>query len=150
MAIVTRPEPEPGRVVSPLRHVNYWALWFGFLGSAAAWSLHEVSAYAVVAHSCYPDLTPFSNPQTPGTRGIAAAISAVLLVVALLSLFVSAGQWRHWRSDRAAGWREEVMEASTLRSYRYLSFSGILLGVIFSAIIAYSLVATLVLQTCSY
>lgn len=130
--------------------VNYWALWFGLLGAPVAWSLSELIGYAVVAHSCFPRGEPLTTPSVGATWVTALIAEIILLLIALSALWVAWRQWRLYEPGKRVGWRVEIVKSHDARAYRYLAFSGILLGTIFSALVLFSVIALFVVPTCSY
>ncbi|MBX6363276.1 MAG: hypothetical protein IRZ00_05350 [Gemmatimonadetes bacterium] len=129
------------------------ALWFGLLGAAAAWSVQEIVAYAIVAHSCYPRMQPLAVPSLVGTWGLALAVTLAALLVALASLGTALRLWRAARPlPHAAGndWSAETEEPDEGGAGRYLAFSGVLLGAIFTALIAYNAIAIVLVPVCGW
>ena len=131
-------------------HVNYWALWFGFLGAAAAWSVHELAALAITTHYCYPAGEPLPSPSLQGIWVTDLIVIAAAALVALGSLFTAVAQWRAYRPVSDVDWRAEMMESSGGRAARFLSFSGVLFGVVFLSMIVYSGIALFVVPLCGY
>ncbi len=128
---------------------NYGALWFGFLGAPAAWTLEELGTAAITSHYCYPLGEPLSRPQF---TGVWWADMIVLICAALMALAALATATRQWRVYRpvATDWRGEITESHSGLAARYLSFSGILFGIVFSVLIAYSIIALLIVPLCGY
>jgi hypothetical protein len=137
----------------PADTVSAGAIWFGLLGAPAAWSLHELTAFAVVAHSCFPRETPLAAPGVGAPWATALAVIVVTLIIALLSLLTALRSWRATAPDETQGgddWSAALVQSSKAHAARYLAFSGILLASIFTAMIVYSGIAMLMLPICSY
>ncbi|HET9984623.1 MAG TPA: hypothetical protein VFQ38_13595 [Longimicrobiales bacterium] len=126
------------------------ALWFGLLGAAAAWSVQEIVAYALVAHSCYPRTEPLAEPSLGGTWILAVGVTSLALLTALAGLWISFRLWRGYQPDPRAVWRAEVVESTQARANPFLAFSGVLLSAIFTALIVYNAVAILLVPVCGW
>jgi hypothetical protein len=129
------------------------ALWFGLLGAAAAWSVQSIVAYALIAHSCYPRTEPLVEPSLRGTWILSLGATSLALLTALGSLGVSLRLWRERVPATSAvegDWTEEADEPVEGGAGRYLAFSGLLLGAIFTALIAYNAIAILLVPVCGW
>lgn len=126
------------------------ALWFGLLGAAAAWSVQEIVAYALVTHSCYPRTQPLAEPSLGGTWTLALGVTSLALVIALAALWVSYRLWRGYQPDPRTSWRTEVLESAQARANPFLAYSGVLLSAIFTALIVYNAIAILLVPVCGW
>ena len=129
---------------------NYFALWFGFLGAPAAWSIQELATLAITSHVCYPMNEPLHAPVVSGMWWTDLAIVIGSLLVGLAALAVAIAEWRKHRPAGDVDWRGEFAEASGGRAARYLAFSGILFGIMFNAINFYSGVAIFLVPLCGF
>jgi hypothetical protein len=119
---------------------GYAAVWFGFLGSAAAWAISELVSYMLVAHACYPNADALATPSSDAAWPAAVIVTAVMLATSVATFIVS---WRATaRLMRGAGgydgWAAQT-GGSTARGY--LAFGGVLFSAIFGAFIIYNLIA---------
>jgi hypothetical protein len=145
MTSTVSPRPFPTRAENP----GYAVLWFGFLGAAAAWSIQELVAYTIVAHTCYPNTDPLTAPHSGIAWPFALGISVAALLVSLLSLGAA---WRQTartiRDTGDYGLASADSHRTTARAY--LSFGGVLFGAIFTALIVYNIAALIFQPACTY
>jgi len=100
---------------------NYFALWFGFLGAPAAWSIQELATLAITSHVCYPMNEPLHAPVVSGMWWTDLAIVIGSLLVGLAALAVAIAEWRKHRPAGDVDWRGEFAEASGGRAARCVS-----------------------------
>ena len=72
-------QPADGHPAPARRQVPLSALWFGFVGAPAAWSVQTLVNLSLTSHTCYPRLTPLLTPTTGGHRGIAFVVRSTLI-----------------------------------------------------------------------
>lgn len=123
----------PGHAAPHRDRVSLALLAFGLFGAAAAWAVQLISNYSLMAHFCYPLQTPEASPTFGGVRVLAIAISAVLLVVAVLALFTAIRSFnitRHEMAKAEDDAHSETAEVGEGRT-RFLSLAGILVSGIF-------------------
>jgi hypothetical protein len=138
-------EESSARTVAPRR------LWFGLFGAPAAWSIHAVAATAINGYGCitWPGEQPPSGRQLGSVVGVALIlVSLVLLLTALAALLTSFLNWSEAHSH-AAGEEAELLEGGEGR-IRFMAMAGILLGMIFSLLIAFNTVAVFAAPQCTF
>ena len=123
----------PGHAAPHRDRVSLTVLAFGLFGSAAAWAIQLISNYSLMAHFCYPLQTPEASPTFAGVRVVAIAISAVLLVVAVLALLTAIRSFNITRHEIARAEDEAHSETAEIGEgrTRFLSLAGILVSGIF-------------------
>jgi hypothetical protein len=123
---------DTGAHPAPLRHlVSKSAMWFGVLGAPAAWSAQLLISYAVAAHSCFPRLAPFTQPEF-GPQKLTTTLvtlSAAGLVVALFSLMLSVRNWKATVKE-GGGSTHNALDIGEGRT-RFMSMGGILISSVF-------------------
>lgn len=104
-------------------------LWLGIFGGPAAWAAQTIIDYALVSHFCYPDDAPLAAPSFHAVRGMSVLVSAVMLLVVLLSLVTA---YRSWSATRHGHENEhhELLEVGEGRA-RFMAFAGLLLSLVF-------------------
>jgi len=114
------------------------ALWFGFFGAPAAWTVQVLVNLALASHACFPALFPLAAPVTGGLRVITFAVSLVAVAVGTAATVVA---WRTWRRTRgehqhASGRGREHAPGSALLETgegrtRFMALAGVLTSVTF-------------------
>jgi len=144
------PAPERGKV--PLS-----ALWFGFIGGPAAWSVQALVNTSLTAHSCYPRLTPLSSPTTGGLRGIAFAVSLLALAVCVAAAAVSWRTWWRTREEHQQGTgrgRQHEPSAALLETgegrTRFMALAGVLTSVLFLVVSAINTASLFLVSPCGW
>lgn len=139
----------PGHPSPHAHRLGYADIIFALFGGVAAWVLQLMVNYGVASHACFP--------RAGGTRlaGInwAALVSPLVLVnlAALLlggaAVFVA---WRNWRATRNEhhGGRHHLLETGEGRS-RFLSASGIMMGLFFLLVILANALSLLTVPPCA-
>ena len=122
MSAVTHPAPR--RDIVPTR-----MLWFGIFGAPAAWALQTIADDGLVSHFCFPGDRPRLAPTFDALRGTGIAVSAVVLVVALLAMMAAVRSWRATRHGHDAE-HHELLEVGEGRA-RFMAFAGVLLSGVF-------------------
>jgi hypothetical protein len=123
-------------------------VWFAFLGAAAAWSVQLIVGYALVSHGCYPSSDPLMLGAY-GWRYGAGIVTLVTLFIAILSLSLA---WRLVTStpDRPVGFETGLALADAGGVVRYLSFAGVIIGIVFTAMIVFNGLAIILEPTCRF
>ena len=111
-------------------------IWYAFLGAPVAWSLQLIIGYAMVAHACYPSMDPLNFDAAQGTRITAGIVTIVTLIMAIAALVIA-------RQLVAAQVASEGVA-------RYLSKGGVLIGIVFSLLIVFNLLALIIEPTCRF
>ena len=126
---------------------GYAALWFGFLGAPAAWSISELVSYILMAHACYPNLSALPQPDSGAAWPAAVAVTACMLVISLAALAVS---WRETSRLMAGihGYDQWAAEAPRSTARRFLAFGGVLFSTVFAAFVVYNLIALIFEPAC--
>jgi hypothetical protein len=127
---------------------RYLGLWFGFLGAPLAWSIQEVSSYAMMAHVCNPLGEAVTPAEGTVVRGIALALTAACLIIALFALRHAAREVGRTTPEWRSNWEQAALVADRTDVWRYLSFAGIIMGAVFSFLIVYNLLALLLEPAC--
>jgi hypothetical protein len=127
---------------------RYLGLWFGFLGAPLAWSVQELASYAMMAHVCKPRGEALIPAEGAVVRGIALAVTAACLIIALFALRHAARDVGQTTPEWRSSWEEAALVSDRTDAWRYLSFSGIIMGAIFACLIVYNLLALLLEPAC--
>lgn len=144
--------PAPAR-----REVRLSALWFGFAGAPAAWSVQTLVNLPLAAHSCYPRLTPVSAPTTGGLRGIAFAVGLVALAVCIAATAVSLRTWWRTREEHQRGTgrgqhhepSSALLETGEGRT-RFMALAGVLTSITFLVVSAANTAAIFLVTPCGW
>ncbi len=146
---MTTSGPVASEAPTPVHHDTDLArMWFGFLGAPAAWSISEIVPYILIAHACYPNLTPMSAPVPPAARGVALAVALLALAIALAALAASTRDTVHLFASEK-GYAAAAAESNRSNARRYLAFAGILFGAVFASLIIYNLIALIGEPVCA-
>jgi hypothetical protein len=114
-----------------------WAL-FTVLGGAAAWTLHFLGSYAVVAIGC-----------VARWRGIEEIVAIGTLVLAALAAWSTISAWHGWRrSSGDQGWGQALSEPRGW--FAWLMTIGVLLGAISVLAILVEGAGALLLPACGW
>lgn len=124
--------PAPARAPTSLA-----ALFFGVLAGPTGWIAQHLLVYGLAGYACYPQgyqlLQPAHHWAT--LRPILAAIT-----VAGLALTAAGGTiaWQTYQAvrDETAGGHPHLLEAGAGRS-RFFAISGVLVSLLFAAVIAF-------------
>jgi hypothetical protein len=162
IAFVDGPDPltSPGqdRHPAPARgHASLSALWFGFLGGPAAWSVQTLVNTSLAAHSCFPRLTPLTSSVTGNLRGVVIAVSVVALVVCGVAVTVAWRTWWRTRGEQQEGTgrgREHQPSSALLETgegrTRFMALAGVLTSITFLAVSAAHTAAILLVSPCGW
>jgi len=128
---------------------GYAAMWFGFLGAPAAWSVQELVSYMLVAHTCYPNTDPLTAPLSGAAWPAAVGVTAAMLLLSLGALAVA------WRDTARLLGGQNNYALKSAESHRrtarvYLAFGGVLFGAIFTGLITYNLIALIFEPACRF
>ena len=144
--------PAPARGQVPLS-----ALWFGFAGAPAAWSVQTLVNLSLSAHSCFPRLTPLASPTTGGLRGIEFGVSLAALAVCIAATSVAWRTWWRTRDEHQQGTgrgREHQPGAALLETgegrTRFMALAGVLASVMFLAVTAANAAAIFLVSPCGW
>ena len=137
--------------VAPAAHRHshaegYGAAWFALLGAPAAWSVYELSAYAITAHACYPMDHLLDTSSAGGAWTAALIITVITLIVALVALGTATRVWGQTKRPADATPARGDPERSAV--FHYMAFMGIPFGVLFSALIVFGLISLFAVQAC--
>jgi hypothetical protein len=133
---------------APERHeVGLVALWFGLFGAPAAWTVHELVAYAVAAHACYPSAEPKLSVAMPRVSTIVMVVTLLMLLVALLAALVAARSWKRSREEGAPE-AHHPLEHGEGRT-RFMALSGFVVSLIFTFNIVMDVIVVLMEPACS-
>lgn len=153
----TAPTEENGHPAPARGRVPLSALWFGFVGAPAAWTVQTLVNTPLSAHSCYPRLTPLGTPTTGGLRGIAFAVSLVALVVCVAATAVAWRTWKRTREEhqqRTGRGREHEPGSALLETgegrTRFMALAGVLTSITFLAVSAAHTAAIFLVSPCGW
>jgi hypothetical protein len=109
--------------------VNRWALYFGWLGGAVAWSAHFAVVYVAAEFGC---LSGFGHRTYAGVN----AVAWVVIVATVLALGVTAAAiWTAYRLDKFLE-AEERGGTDTAAPRAHLARTGLITSVIFAFLTA--------------
>ena len=109
--------------------VNRWALYFGSLGGAVAWSAHFAVVYVAAEFGC---LSGFGHRTYAGVN----AVAWVVIVATVLALGVTAAAiWTAYRLDKFLE-AEERGGTDTAAPRAHLARTGLITSVIFAFLTA--------------
>lgn len=118
-------------------HVSLVALWFGIFAAPVAWSVQTLVNFPVAAHGCFPQLEPLTDPRT-AVRGIAFAVSIIVLAIGAAALAVSFRAWMRTRGehhDASGEGRDHTAQTAALETgegrTRFMALSGVLTSIVF-------------------
>lgn len=134
------------RTHSRPRAASYGAAWFAFLGAPAAWTVYELSAYALTAHACYPMDHLLDTQSAGGAWTGSLVITIITLIVALVSLGTAVRVWSETEPGAARDRPRGDPERTAV--FRYMAFIGIPFGVLFGAIIVLGIIALFAVPAC--
>lgn len=113
-------------------------LLFALLGGAAAWSLHFLGSYALLAIGC-----------VDGWGGIREALALGTLILAGIAAWSAVVAWRDWRRvSEGQPWDTALGEPRGW--FAYLMLTGVLMGIVSVFTIALEGWGTLVLPVCGW
>ena len=151
----TAPEATDGHPAPARRRVPLPALWFGFLGAPAAWTVQTLVNLPLAAHSCFPRLSPIASPTVRGLRGIAFAVSIISVAVCVAALVISWRAWRRTREEHQGGSgrsREHEPSSALLETgegrTRFMALGGLLASVMFLAVTAMNTATVFLVSPC--
>jgi len=126
--------------------VATWVLFLGLFGTAVAWSLQELLAYAVVSHACYPDWRPRYLPVVPGTWTITLVITVLMTVAGALALVAA---WRSWWKVTSPSAEEARYDLQVGEDrVRFMAFGGLVIGGMVMFALMMNLLALFLLPVC--
>jgi hypothetical protein len=102
------------------------ALWFGLFGAPVAWSVQELTSYALIAHACYPSWHPRSSPVTSSPWITALMVSLSMLLVGLAGGLTAYRAWRLSRHEHASP-EAHQLEVGEDR-VRFMAISGLIVS----------------------
>lgn len=131
---------------SHARGAGYGAAWFALLGAPLAWTVYELSAYAITAHACYPMDHLLDAQSAGGAWTGALVVTIIALIVALVALGTAVRVWGETQPDPARDRPRGDPERTAV--FRYMAFMGIPFGVLFSALIVFGIIALFAVPAC--
>jgi hypothetical protein len=121
------------------------ALWFGLFGAAIAWSLQELSSYAILAHGCYPSWQPLAALSSPASWSAALVVSVVALLIGLTASLTAYRAWQRTSSgDESHTHHLDVGEGRE----RFMALSGIIVSLIMLGNIVMNAIVLLSVPAC--
>jgi hypothetical protein len=130
----------------PATGVGRRALWFGLFGAPFFWSVQMITAYAVAAHTCFPQREPLLTSTSPGAWTAAAIIIGVAFIGSVAALATAMANWRATRAGPGAP-DAAVLDVADERT-RFMSYAGILLGGLFTGGVVLSGLALVLTPIC--
>jgi hypothetical protein len=118
-------------------------LWLGVLLAPSAWVLTEGVGYYVAARSCEIGAAGLPLVGTTHPRLTQALISAVAFLIALTGLALAL------RNSRAVGGDAGPNDAAELGRMRFMSYGGVLLGILFAGGIVLFALPAFIVNPCS-
>jgi hypothetical protein len=147
VASLTDHDPDAVRHGPPhATRVGRGALWFGLFGAPFFWSVQMITAYAVAAHTCFPQREPLVTSSSPGAWTAAAIIIGVAFIGSVAALGTAIANWRATRAG-PGGTDATVLDVAEERT-RFMSYSGILLGGLFTGGVVLSGLALVITPVC--
>ena len=101
----------------------------------------------LVAHACFPNLTPLPAPDPSGAWAAAIVVTVVMLVVSLAALAIATQDTMRFFVT-ALGYGAIAAESNASNARRYLAFGGVLLAAVFGSLIVYNLIALVAQPAC--
>ena len=123
------------------------ALWFGLFGAPFFWSAQLIVTYALAAHACYPRHAPLLTFTSPAVRAATCAIIVAALGGCAAATTTAIRSCRALQAARRGSDAARDGGAREGRS-RFMAYSGVLLGTLFTGAVALSAVAVLLLPLC--
>lgn len=118
-------------------------LWTGVLLAPGAWVVAEGVGYYVAARSCELGVAGIPLVGTTHPSLTQALLSLALLIVAVAGLVIAVANWR------AVGGRPTGDEPPEWGRARFMSYAGVLAGVLFTAGIVLFALPVLFVNPCS-
>jgi hypothetical protein len=136
------------KVVSPRQHANTGMLWVQLLAGPVLWSVHFLLSYLLVEAFCQMGWN-FRILGASGLPVILTALTVLAIISASLFGLKSYRAWKNLNDNRslageireASRWSEEPLE--------FVYFSGLLLSVLFTAVILMTGIPVLFLSLCA-
>jgi hypothetical protein len=131
--------------------VRQGSLWFGLFGAPFFWSLQLIITYALAAHACYPRHAALLTFTSPAVRAAACSVIVAALGGCAAATTISIRNCLALRAVRRAptgdGDGDGDGGAREGRT-RFMAYSGVLLGTLFTGAVVLSAVAVLLLPLC--
>jgi hypothetical protein len=117
------------------------ALWFGVLGSPAAWGGHLVLNYSLEEwFACAPATTDPGEILGFTVRQVSLTVNSLMALAAAAAGLVALGCWRRLR---------RVADGDTTQRARWMAYAGTVEGAVFLGMILLGYLPPLVLRTCA-
>jgi hypothetical protein len=126
--------------------VGLWALWFGVIAAPLFWFGQLLLNYLVTALACYPADTPHKAPLYSWSHGVALALDAAAIVVAVAGCAVSLASWRKVGSHRPKGPPLQVFGERA----HFMAVWGLLFSFGFLIAILFETIADVTVPMCSF
>ncbi len=130
--MVPRDDPAPAGVKS-------WQLWFSLAAGTAVWVIHLLLVYALTSLTCEWGWFPFEVGGLAGLKVVQISITLVTGAVTIL-----AGSFAFQNQRRLA----DATRADSGRHY-FMARLGLALNLIYTALIAVSLIPILIIPPCA-
>jgi hypothetical protein len=129
-----------------VRPIHETALWFGLFGAPFFWSAQLIITYALAAHACYPAHAPLLTSSSATVRAAAGAVIVAALGGCAAATMISIRNCRALGPGRprSPANRGDAREGRT----RFMAYSGVLLGTLFTGGVVMSGAAVLLLPMC--
>jgi hypothetical protein len=117
------------------------ALWFGVLGSPAAWAGHLFLNYSLEEwFACAPSTTDRGQILGFGAATVSVVLNSAMALLAAAAGLVALASWRRLR---------RVTDGDTIQREQWMAFAGVVEGALFLAIILLGYLPPVVLRTCT-
>jgi hypothetical protein len=123
------------------------SLWFGLFGAPFFWSVQLIITYALAAHACYPRHAALLTFTSRPVRAAACSVIVAALGGCAAAMTISIRNCRALQAGRRAPTGNGDGGAREGRT-RFMAYSGVLLGTLFTGAVVLSAVAILLLPLC--
>ena len=123
------------------------SLWFGLFGAPFFWSVQLIITYALAAHACYPRHAALLTFTSRPVRAAACSVIVAALGGCAAAMTISIRNCRALQAGRRAPTGNGDGGAHEGRA-RFMAYSGVLLGTLFTGAVVLSAVAVLLLPLC--
>jgi hypothetical protein len=132
---------EDARTITAEESWRSAALWFGVLGSPAAWAGHLFLNYSLEEwFACAPATTDRGEILGFGVDAVSVVLNTVMALLAAVAGLVALASWRRLR---------RVTDGDTIQRAQWMAFAGTVEGAVFLAMILLGYLPPVLLRTCA-
>ncbi|MCB0060666.1 MAG: hypothetical protein KDE19_01070 [Caldilineaceae bacterium] len=131
---------------------NRRVLWQGLLAGPVIYALYFITVYLIAEAACHQD---FLGGTVSGLPLLSVVVLIITLAAAFCTFISGLSNFQRWRRQQArpAQPTADVSEveyetANPETSLTFMAFGGLLLSILFTTMILYTGIPTLVLQVC--